>query len=101
MRRIGLVAATLLLAGCGGGAASAPRADVCGEAFAAAASVDETADTVSDLYRAVRACTTVEAWTAAFDANGGAGFTGSAESVLTNVCTAPEISEEPLCKLVQ
>lgn len=101
MRRLGLIAATMLLAACGGGTASAPISDACGEAFVAAAAVGDMEDSVSDLYPAVRACASLDAWTAAFDANGGAGFTGGATSVLTNVCTAPEVASEPLCALVQ
>lgn len=96
MRRLALVA-TLALVACGGGTSAASPADECGAAFAAAAGVDQMADTVADLYPAVRACTTVEAWSTAFAANGGAGFTGTATDVLRNVCTAPEVANEPLC----
>jgi hypothetical protein len=103
MRRLALISAiaTLTLAGCGASTASTKPADACGAAFATAAGVDKTADTVADLYPAIRACATLDAWSAAFIANNGAGFTGSSTGVLTNVCTAPEVAETPLCKLVK
>ena len=48
----------------------------------------------------MRACTTIAAWSAAFTANNGAGFTGTPTEVLTNVCSAPEVASAPLCKLI-
>jgi hypothetical protein len=102
MRRLALVGSMVLLAACGGTAGNTQQAaDACEEAFTAAAGVDAMADSVSDLYPAVRACATIEAWTAAFDENDGAGFLGSATDVLRNVCMAPEIADEPLCAMVQ
>jgi hypothetical protein len=103
MRALGLVAAfALVLSGCGGpGASAAATADSCGAAFAAAAGVDQNADTVADLYPAVRACRSVEAWATAFAANNGAGFAGSPRDVLINICTAPEVADTPLCQLVK
>jgi hypothetical protein len=101
VRGLCLMAAAMLLANCGGTSASTKPADVCGAAFAAAAGVDANADSVSDLYPAVRACTSVAAWSAAFAANNGAGFSGTATSVLSNVCTAPEVATESLCQLVK
>jgi hypothetical protein len=91
----------VLLAACGGSTASFSSTDTCGAAFAAAAGVDKNADTIADRYPAIRACATLDAWSAAFIANNGAGFTGSSMGVLTNVCTAPEVAETPLCKLVK
>jgi hypothetical protein len=99
--RLSLIVAAFVLTACGGATTTEGPADECGAAFAAAAGVDEMADTVADLYPAVRACTTIAAWSAAFDANGGAGFTGSATEVLRNACTAPEIANEPLCMSAQ
>ena len=103
MRGLGLVAAlTMVVTSCvGPGAPATTTANVCSTAFAAAAGVDRNADTVADLYPAVRACTTIAAWSAAYAANNGAGFKGTATEVLTNVCTAPEVADTPLCKLVR
>ena len=106
MRGLGLVAVlavlAVLVAACGGpGAPAATTADACGAAFASAAGVDKNADTVADLHPAVRACTTIAAWSAAYTANNGAGFQGTPTEVLANVCTAPEVAETPLCKLVK
>jgi hypothetical protein len=103
MRRLALISAiaTLTLAGCGTSTASTKPADACGTAFAAAAGVDKNADTVADLYPAIRACATVDAWSAAFTANNGAGFTGSATEVLTNACSAQAVVSEPLCQFVK
>jgi hypothetical protein len=101
VRGLCLLAATLLLTTCEGPAASAKPADACGVAFAAAAAVDANSDSVSDLYPAVRACTSVAAWSAAYAANNGAGFSGTPVSVLSNVCTAPEVANEPLCQSVK
>ena len=95
MRRVALIAAALLFTCCTGG--TIPPADACGTAFAIAGGEDQNADSVSDLYPAVRACTTIAAWSAAFDAIEGAGFSGSAIEVLRNVCMAPEVANEPLC----
>jgi hypothetical protein len=66
-------------------------------AFSNAAAVDANSDSVSDLYPAVRVCKTVAAWSAAFAARKGAGFSGTATSVLANVCLAPEVANETLC----
>jgi hypothetical protein len=100
---IDVAALALVLAGCQelGSTPGPTAADACGTAFAAAAGVDKNADTVADLHPAVRACTTIAAWTAAYAANNGAGFKGTATEVLTNVCTAPEVADTPLCKLVK
>jgi hypothetical protein len=67
------------------------------DAFEAAAGADRTADSVSDLYPAIRACVDIGAWRAAFEATGGAGFQGSADEVLGNACLAPEVANEPVC----
>jgi hypothetical protein len=102
MRGLVCVAAlALLLVGCGSSAPAATSVDECGPAFAAAAGVDKNADTVADLYPAIRACTSVDAWSAAYAANNGAGFTGTPTEVLTNACLAPEVADTPLCKLVK
>jgi len=69
----------------------------CRDAFAAAAGADGVADSGSDLYPAVRACPSTDFWLAGFNAHHGAGFSGTAIEVLRNVCTAPEVAEEPLC----
>jgi hypothetical protein len=101
MRGLGLVAVALLMLSCGSSAApAATSVDACGAAFAAAAGVDKNADTVADLYPAVRACSTVAAWSAAYAANNGAGFKGTATEVLTNVCGAPEVATTALCMVV-
>ena len=89
------------MTGCGGTPDGGTPATACRAAFEAAANVDEMSDSVSDLYPAVRACGSVVEWTGAFDAVQGAGFTGPAEEVLANVCTAPELAGEPLCVEVQ
>ncbi len=101
MKRLALIA--ILAAACGG-SGSSPASTVvsaCEDAFAAAAGVDKMADSVSDLYTAVRACPSVAAWSAAFDAHNGAGFEGSATEVLRNVCLADEVAGEALCAEVQ
>jgi hypothetical protein len=96
------VAVTLLVAACHHSADPlASSGDACFTAFAVAAGVDQSADSVADLYPAVRACTTIHSWSAAFAAYNGAGFTGTAIEVLTNVCRAPEVSGATLCSLVQ
>jgi hypothetical protein len=67
------------------------------DAFAGAAGVDAMADSVSDLYPAVRACSSLAEWQAAFDANHGAGFSGTAMEVLRNVCLGDDVKALPLC----
>ena len=102
MRRALSLAALALVAACGGGTSGPDAgADACTAAFQVAAGVDANADSVSDLYPVVRACGSVDAWTAAFEATDGAGFSGSATEVLRNVCTAPEVADETLCGLVE
>lgn len=96
---LGLVLAVGLFGGCGSQANPNVTTDGCGAAFAAAAGVDKNADSVSDLYPVVRACRTIEAWSAGFTSVNGAGFRGSATEVLGNICSAPEVTAEPLCKL--
>jgi hypothetical protein len=100
MRRL-MLAFILVFAACGGAATTgAPTPDAaaaCDDAFAAAAGVAEMADSVSDLYPAIRACSTVADWSAAFAAHSGAGFTGPPTEVLRNACMAAEVSGEPLC----
>lgn len=91
----------LLVVGCGGATDVGTPATACRAAFEAAANVDEMADSVSDLYPAVRACGSVAEWTEAFDAVDGAGFTGRAEEILANVCIAPDLAGEPLCAEIQ
>jgi hypothetical protein len=101
MRGLGLVAVALFLMSCGGAAApAATSVEACGAAFAAAVGIDKNADSVAELYPAVRACTTVAAWSSAYAANNGGGFKGSATEVLTNICRAPEVATAAVCKLV-
>ncbi len=103
------VVAVLALSACAGsatpstspavrGASTLSVPSACLEAFEAAAGVDAMADTVSDLYPAVAACASANEWAAAFGAVDGAGFTGTADEVLSNVCFAPEVSALPLCR---
>ena len=61
--------------------------------------IPSTADTVADLYPAVRVCMTVAEWSSAYATNNGAGFKGTPTEVLTNVCAAPEVANAVLCKL--
>ena len=59
----------------------------CDAAFAQAAAVDAMHDTIEDLYPAVEACTTLDAWVAASDANPGAVSEGvDPLIVLGNIC---------------
>ena len=98
-----LVAITFLVGACGGGGSGAktePEKSACAQAFDSAAAVDPMQDTVSDLYPAVRACSLTE-WRTEFAAHNGAGFSGSADSVLGNVCFASEVASTALCKEVQ
>ena len=105
---VGLVLMTAV-AGCsgqpaattGGAAIGTTTSSACMDAMADAAGVDKMADSVSDLYPAIRACTSLPEWQAAFDANNGAGFSGAAKEVLTNACLAPEVKDEPLCATVK
>jgi hypothetical protein len=73
----------------------------CNSAFAAAAAVDVMADTVSDLYPAVRACASVAEWVAAANGNPGAISSGvDPREFLGNVCASGTagMSAEALCK---
>jgi hypothetical protein len=102
--KLRLLAMSLLVASCGLGG-GAPNRDpiatmgpsACRDAFEVAVGVDRIADSVSDLYPAVRACDSIDFWQAGFNSQGGAGFSGSALEVLRNVCRAPEVAKEPLC----
>ena len=110
MIRPAAIIATLLIvaSGCSAAQQSAAAgggnsASACDEAFAAAASVDDMHDTVSDLYPAVRECLNVDAWVAAADANPGAIAVGvNPLTFLGNVCGDPESGLEgaPLCQQV-
>jgi len=104
MRRL-MLALVVVLAACGGATPTAAPtltvASACDAAFAAAVGVDEMSDSVSDLYPAIRACSTVAAWSVAFTAHGGAGFTGTPTEVLRNACMAAEVASELLCKSVE
>ena len=105
MRRLLLMmAAMIAVAACGSSAApttgttpSQAEVSLCQAAFDAAASVDAMSDTVSDLYPAVAACSSIADWTAAYNAVNGAGFSGSATEVLGNVCGAAEVASLSLC----
>lgn len=61
--------AVVALAACGGDDDGEPAAarTACESAFAAAAAIGDTEDTVEDLDSAVESCTTVEEWSAASD----------------------------------
>lgn len=98
-----LVILALVVSACGGSGdpTTTEAQSACLAAFREAAGVDSMADSVSDLYPAVRACATVDEWSAAFDVVDGAGFTGSGASVLGNVCTADEVADEPLCQSIR
>ncbi len=87
MRRLGLIMVAMsALAGCGGPAASATP-DTCGEAFAAVARIHARMPIAYyELDKAVRACPTVEAWTAEFNANGGFGLRTSPTMTLRVLC---------------
>ena len=100
IRRVLVIA--LLAAGCGGSVPSVVPSNVsaCAAALVSAAGVDQNADSVSDLYPAIRACGSLAEWSAAFHAVNGAGFTGTAAEVLTNACLAAEVKAEPLCSAV-
>jgi hypothetical protein len=76
-----------------------PTSSACGRAFLAAAAAD--GDDLSDLYPVVKACGSPGEWTEFFEATEGAGFSGSPEHVLTEVCKEPAVSAEPLCVSTQ
>jgi hypothetical protein len=113
-----LLTIALIVAGCSGSATGpGPSAQIpppptvseipppatvsaCDADFAAAAAVDETQDSVRDLYPAVRDCESLDGWSAAFVAYAGAGIVGDPIEFLRNACRAPEITDELLCKSV-
>lgn len=103
MRALGLIFVATLLTACGGSATGAKPTDApaqattCTGAFRDAAGVDQNADSVTDLYPAVRACGSLAEWKAGFAAVDGAGFQGTPESVLANLCNAGEVADEDLC----
>lgn len=72
----------------------------CADAFAAAAAVDEMNDSVTDLYPAVRACSLGE-WRAEFERHDGLRFSGTADSVLANMCLSGEIQDTALCSALR
>jgi hypothetical protein len=98
-----LLAIGLLVTACGVSQDTSGQAtaSACDATFAAAAAVNQMADSVSDLYPAIRACSTLAEWSAVFAARGGAGFTGTATEVLRNACGAAEVANEPLRKSVE
>jgi len=77
---------------------------LCNVAFAKASSVDPMLDTVEDLYPAVKACKSLDAWVDAARANPGA-ISPYVEPlvVLSNVCASKEagLSATDLCKLAK
>lgn len=113
MRRLVLILSVLVLAaaGCGDGSApepadeppspteaneaAAPYSPECGQAFEDAAAVDEMQDTNEDLYPAVTACASVEAFAAAAAEHPDALDGTNAETWLTNTC---EFAEDPAVK---
>ena len=73
----------------------------CEQAFADAAAEDEMHDSVEDMFPAVKACASLEDWEAAWDQFGDElGFSGSAQSVLSNMCLSDEIASTDLCTAV-
>jgi hypothetical protein len=74
--------------------------DACERAFAAAAAVSDLEDTVEDLYPAVRACNTVEEWTAASEAYPAALDGADPVLYLTNTCLygPPDLADTDLCR---
>lgn len=81
----------LVAAACGttsdDGSAGNGGSTACDNAFAHAAAVGEMQDAVEDLYPAVRACTSMDEWVAASEANPGAISDGVDPLVfLGNVC---------------
>jgi hypothetical protein len=102
-RSVGLIlVAPVLLAACEFGYNPTQSAEpssyvACAEAFHRAAGASATADRLSDLYPAVRECRTAADWAAAFESVDGAGLSGTALSVLRNICLADAVKNEPLC----
>lgn len=93
----------MLIAACGGstpGSTVSPPVSACGAAFDAAAAVDPMQDSVSDLYPAIRACSLAD-WRTEFAAHDGAGFTGTADEVLRNACSADAVASTALCTQVE
>ena len=94
------VAVGCIATACDGSAGARPTlipVDPCRAAWVEFAAIESNLRTEADLYPAVRACQSIDSWKAAFD---GAGFTGTATSLLANVCLNPEVSREHLCDLV-
>jgi hypothetical protein len=108
VRRLGPTATALMAGACLGNSqlvipenvTPSATTSACMEAFASAARIDKNADSVSDLYPVIRACTNLQEWQGAFDASGGAGFSATAAQVLKNACLAPEVKDESLCAQV-
>lgn len=81
--------------------ATVEEASECEQAFAAAAAVDEMQDLVEDLFPAVRACTSLDEWSAASVQHPDALDGTDPELYLTNLCRfSPEVTDEPLCSEV-
>jgi hypothetical protein len=104
MRRIAsAVLAALMLGGCGVTESTTfssigETMSACERAFADAASVDELHDSVEDMFPAVRACGSLNEWEATWaDYGDDLGFSGTARSVLSNMCLADEIRDTALC----
>lgn len=105
------------LAGCGPGGASPSNvaasaegsaggsavvvSPACSDAMAAAAAIEDVADTVADLEPAIRACETLAEWIAASDANPAALDGASPKLFAQNACASLEgLANEPLCRAV-
>lgn len=73
----------------------------CEQAFSQAASVSDMQDTIGDLYPAIRACKTVNEWTAASNVHPDALDGADPVVFLTNACmyaTASDIADTGLCE---
>lgn len=98
------VVALIFVANQGDGDATAESvaSQACLDAMQQAAAVDEMQDTVSDLYPALAACDSLEAWSAASEEYPDALDGAEPETFARNACvTAPEAAREgPLCQEV-
>ena len=88
------------------GTTSSPSSSVseCEAAFADAAAVGDLEDVIEDLYPAVRACLTIEEWSAASDVHRDALDGADPLVFLSNVCSfaeEPDIQASPLCQLIE
>lgn len=74
-----------------------PSAEGCRIAFAA---LGPGSHTIEQLVPTVRQCQSLAMWLEAYQEYGGLGFGGTGVEVLRAVCALPEVSQEPLCGLI-